>query len=165
MKFHLFILAISILSFIACDSDSSNGPNTNNTTPEPMVIDWNENPQSCTVRANKDSVFLDFTFQKWDLNIVTITDGRNVLSIQKFTGIDESFFYDFCNSIGQALNQQVNQTLESASVTCNKNVMVEEYTMAASLPTISVAEYANTMSKMCQQLLNGEISMKGNFIP
>lgn len=155
-------LAVQILLFNACDSNSSNGPYTHNNTPPPSnIINWTETPRYCTSLLDGDTVFTDIGFEKWTWSEADAFNGNIIHTTHTFTGLEESDFNYFCE---EEKNEQISSSIEGFSTTnviCIGNTIQEDVIInPAIIGYSSPAEYASTMYNICQMLLREEITIK-----
>lgn len=154
--FYTFFLFICTLSISAC-SDSPNKP-------EESTINWTEIPQACSAQFNGDTVFFDIAFKNWSMREIDILKEYTSISTMIYNGLDESTIKEMCDEEKNKSNSTT-EILKTTNVICTGDTIYLESISKEKLVGInSASAVANRLTNTCNQLFNGNITLKDIFL-
>lgn len=168
IKFLLFIALIaSAFSFNACDSGSSSeSEETYENIPTSYVINWREQPQSCTALFDKDTVFFDLTLKNWSWSEVFVFNGNRYRNTQTFKGLEKKDLEFMCSYMKKTIIPAVDsvENFKVKDIICNEDVIIIDYVMDATFAdTFTPAASATNMYNTCETVKEYEMTVGDIF--
>lgn len=161
------IITISAISFNACDSSSSSeSEDTYDSIPTSFVINWKEQPQSCTALFDKDTVFFDLTLKHWSWSEVFVFNENRYRNTQTFKGLEKTdldFMCYYMKTLAKATTDS-SKYVKLNNIDCiGENIIVDYIMDATYADSFTPAISASNMYNLCKIIQEEEMTVGDIF--